>query len=122
MSRTPLKALVVDDEKEIRSILRRLMTRAGVEVCAEVSSGEDAVAWMAANHADLVIMDIQMPGMGGIEATRAIKASKPATQVFGFTGWGREQADAMSAAGASAVYAKTQLSELLEAIRKLGAG
>lgn len=115
-----MKALVVDDDPHISEILRRLLTRAGMQVCAEVSSGEDAVAWMETNQADVVIMDIQMPGIGGIEAARSIKTSKPKTVIFGFTGGGGEQADAMLDVGAAAVFTKTQLPELLDAIKKLG--
>lgn len=110
------RALVVDDDEQIREILRRLLASAGARVVAEVSSGEDALAWMSVNEAELVIMDIHMPGMGGVQATREIKAAKPGVTVFGFTGWGTADAEALLQAGASAVFEKTKLPALLEAI------
>lgn len=109
-------AIVVDDDRHIREIVCRLLPSVGVEVVAELSSGEEAVAWMADNDAAFVIMDIQMPGLGGIAATRAIKNSKPTTVIFGFTGWGTTAADAMVEAGAAAVFEKTNLPDLLKAV------
>ena len=112
-----LRGIVVDDDDQIREILGRLLPAAGVKVCAQLSSGEEAVEWLNQNDVDLLVMDIQMPGMGGIEATRMIKEAKPATVIFGFTGWGKQDVDAMLQAGATAVFGKTQVPQLLEAIR-----
>lgn len=109
-------AIVVDDDEHIREILRRLLPSAGVEIVAELTSGEEAVAWMADNNAALVIMDIGMAGMGGSEATRRIKESHPEVLIFGFTGWGSADAAEMLRAGASAVFEKTKLPDLLAAI------
>lgn len=112
-----IRGIIVDDDEQIREILRRMLPMAGVEVCAELSSGEAAVEWMAENEAEVVVMDIHMPGIGGTEATRLILSSKPATLVFGFTGWGPDDAEALKGAGARAVFDKTQFPQLLAAIR-----
>ena len=111
-----LRAIIVDDEEDMRKILGRMLPAVGIEVAAVLSTGEDAVAWMAENNAQIVVMDIQMPGIGGTEATRQIKQAKPEVTIFGFTGWGTGDIDAMLAAGATAVFEKTKLPELMAAI------
>lgn len=111
--------VIVDDDEQIREILRRLVPSVGAQVCAELSSGEEAVAWITENEADIVIMDLQMPGIGGVEATRLIKGSDPDVTIFGFTGWGTADAEAMLAVGASAVFEKTKLRDLLNVLADL---
>jgi CheY-like chemotaxis protein len=59
--------LVVDDERNVRQLLRRVLERAGYEV-TEASNGEEAVSRIASGRFDLAIMDVVMPGKGGIEA------------------------------------------------------
>ena len=81
----PACVLTVDDQAEFRSALRRLIEQSSALVLlAEAASGEAAVN--AVRHLepkpDLVLMDVRMPGLGGIAATRAIKAIRPETAVF----------------------------------------
>ena len=112
-----MRVLIVDDHEDIRKILRRLLSVAGFEVVGEVTTGEDAIAWFSEEAADLVVMDLQMPGIGGVEATRQIKAAHPAVLVFGFTGWGERDMNDMLAAGAEAVFEKTAAPALIDAMR-----
>src|SRR5213079_2669073 len=71
-----IRVLLVDDHALVREGTRRLLeTENDVEVVAEAANGEEAVEATNRLHPDIAIMDIAMPGMGGIEATRAIKVS-----------------------------------------------
>jgi two-component system, cell cycle response regulator DivK len=73
------RILVVDDQEDNRRILRDLLTASGFEVI-EGKTGEEGVALAEERAPDLILMDIQLPGIDGYEATRQIKA-KPALAV-----------------------------------------
>ncbi|HET8630030.1 MAG TPA: response regulator transcription factor [Thermomicrobiales bacterium] len=68
------RILVVDDEPQIRRLLDRALTGAGYDVTA-VASGEEALAAFAERPADLVILDLAMPGIGGLETIRRLRAA-----------------------------------------------
>src|SRR5882762_10558739 len=75
-------ALIVDDQAPFRSAARSLVGLLGCwRVVGEVASGEDAVAAAASLDPDLVLMDINLPGISGIEATRRIVAADPDVKV-----------------------------------------
>jgi two-component system, NarL family, invasion response regulator UvrY len=75
--------IVVDDQAPFRAAARAVVARLdGFELVGEASSGEDGVALVEALHPALVLMDVNMPGMDGIEATRQILARTPSTVVF----------------------------------------
>jgi len=67
------RILVVEDQEDNRQILRDLLTSAGFEVI-EAADGETGLAAAAVHRPDLILMDIQLPGLDGYEATRRLKA------------------------------------------------
>jgi DNA-binding NarL/FixJ family response regulator len=78
-----VRALVVDDQLPFRLAARAVIGRTdGFEVVGEVASGEEAVAKVAELQPDLVLMDINMPGINGIEATRQIVANHAGVTIF----------------------------------------
>jgi two-component system LytT family response regulator len=79
----PLRVLVVDDEAPARrKLLRLLREDAMVEVVAEADGGKAAVAAIAEHRPDLVLLDVQMPGMDGLDVTRALSAAHTPRIVF----------------------------------------
>jgi two-component system cell cycle response regulator DivK len=66
--------LVIEDQEDNRRILRDLLTNSGFEVI-EAVTGTDGVCFAETHHPDLILMDIQLPGIDGYEATRRIKAN-----------------------------------------------
>lgn len=82
----PLRILVADDHDVVRQGLRSLLeSRSGWEVCGEASNGREAVEMGVALKPEIVIMDIAMPTMTGLEATRQILKASPKTQVIVLT-------------------------------------
>jgi two-component system invasion response regulator UvrY len=78
-----VKVLIVDDQPPFRLAARTVIRRAeGFELVGEAASGEEAVERVAELQPALVLMDINMPGINGIEATRQIVASHPDVVVF----------------------------------------
>jgi len=82
-----ISLLVVDDEKRIRSFLKSELTRRGFRV-EEASSGEDALDRIAAKEFHVVLMDLRLPGMTGLEALRVIRTGEPGPEVIIITGHG----------------------------------
>lgn len=79
---TTVRVLIVDDQPPFRAVARTVVgVTAGFEVVAEAASGEDAVEVAADLHPDLVLMDINLGAMSGIEATRRITTERPGTVV-----------------------------------------
>jgi two-component system, NarL family, invasion response regulator UvrY len=75
--------LIVDDQPPFRAVARMVVGVApGFAVAAEAASGDEAVELAVAVHPALVLMDINLPGVSGIEATRRILAARPSTVVI----------------------------------------
>lgn len=114
--------LIVEDHQGVRQSLRKWLELSfPLYQVLEATSGEDAVTMVKALPPSLVIMDIRLPGMSGIEATQGIIAAAPATQVVMLTMYDDEahRADA-AAAGVSAYVAKRKVQkELLPVLTRL---
>ena len=77
--------LFVDDEVDFLDTLLKRMRKRRVNVSG-VKSGEDALEWLSGNAADVVVLDVRMPGMDGIETLRAIKKLNPLVEIIMLTG------------------------------------
>jgi DNA-binding NarL/FixJ family response regulator len=78
-----VSVLIVDDQLPFRAVARTVIgLTAGFEVAGEAETGEQAVTLAVAQPPDLVLMDINLPGINGIEATRRIRAAHPGVAVI----------------------------------------
>jgi DNA-binding NarL/FixJ family response regulator len=121
----PIRVLLADDHALVREGTRRLLeTEADVEVVAEAASGEEAIEAAQRLHPDIAIIDIAMPGIGGIEATRTIKAHCPETAILVLSAYDDEPyLIALLEAGAAGFLLKNiHGQELINAIRAVSRG
>lgn len=118
-----LRILVADDHEIVREGVRRLVENVpGWEVCGEANDGRAAVALAEKLKPDVVVLDLGMPELGGIEAARQIRRALAATEVLVFTGEEDEQViHEVFAAGARSYIVKGDVaSHLIAAIEALG--
>jgi two-component system response regulator NreC len=121
----PIRLMLVDDHEVVRTGLRTFLeTQSGLEVIAEAESGEAAIQLAKELAPHVIVMDITMAGMDGLEATRQIKALRPECKVLALTVHADEQYFfQMLAAGAEGYVTKqVAAEELVEAIRAVAAG
>lgn len=122
---TPLRVVIVDDHPIVRDGLKSLLSSIdGIELAGEAGSGEDAISLVEATKPDVVIMDIEMPGMGGIEATRVLAARHPTVPVLALTMYGQDEfVYAALRAGARGYLLKgAQQLDLIRAIQAVAHG
>jgi DNA-binding NarL/FixJ family response regulator len=98
----PIRLLIADDDEETTLVLRDSLPAYGFEVVGNARNGAEAGEKVAALHPEVVLMDLRMPGVDGIEATVQIKAREPKTQVVILTAYSsgdaRDLAEFMGAA------------------------
>ena len=117
----PLRVVVADDHPIWRDAVERDLAAAGLQVVGVAGDGEKAVRVCAATSPDVLICDLQMPGLNGVEVTRAV-ADRTKVLVLSASG---EQADVLEAvkAGATGYLVKSaSTAELVEAVRRTAAG
>jgi DNA-binding NarL/FixJ family response regulator len=115
-----IRVMVVDDHAVFRQgICALLARRKGIEIVGEAGDGKQALTQVAALRPDVVLMDIAMPVMNGLEATQAIRKSSPATRVLVLTQYeSKEYIFSLLQAGAAGYVLKlAPVEELVEAIR-----
>jgi DNA-binding NarL/FixJ family response regulator len=102
--------LIVDDNSLIRETLCELFVREGdFDVCGQAENGQEAVEKAQWLHPDLIVTDLSMPVMNGLEETRVLKKLMPAIQVIVFTAYTDSSVEREAiAAGVSAVLSKSQ--------------
>jgi DNA-binding NarL/FixJ family response regulator len=116
-----LRILIVDDEKAVRTALGRLLaTRKEWQVVGEAADGAEAIGMARELRPDIVIMDITMPEMNGLEATPEIKKALPAAEVLIFTQHDSTQMIQQAQnAGASGYLLKSQANWLVKAVEAM---
>jgi len=120
-----IKVMIVDDHQVVRLGLRAIMdAQSDLETCGEAADGESAVPLVRDAEPDVVIMDLSMPGMGGVEATRAILAVRPTTRVLVLS-WhadGDHVRAAMSAGATGYLLKGDESQRLVDAVRAVHRG
>jgi len=119
-----LRVLLVDDHDLFRTGLRNLLEEQGVQIVGEAANGQDAVRAVRELAPDIVVMDLNMPGMSGVDATREITAMSPLTRVVVLTISDQDQ-DVMDAivAGACGYLVKdSSIQELIRGIKAAAVG
>jgi DNA-binding NarL/FixJ family response regulator len=119
---TGLRILIVDDEKAVRSALGKLLgTRGEWKIVGEAGDGAEAIGKAKELQPDVVIMDVTMPEMSGLEATPEIKKAIPTAEILIFTQHDSAQmVQQAQKAGASGYLLKSQANWLVAAVEALG--
>ena len=120
-----IRILIADDHKMVRDGLAALLgTKRDLEVIGAVGNGQEAVEKALALKPNVVIMDLMMPIMDGVEATREIRKAAPTVQILVLTTFGTSDgiAHAIEAGALGAMMKSADHEELAEAIRKVAGG
>jgi DNA-binding NarL/FixJ family response regulator len=121
----PITILIVDDHAVVRQGVRAFLeTQADLKVVGEASSGEEGVKLAAQHVPDVVLMDLVMPNMDGVEATRQVKRVSPRTQVVVLTSYHEDEHifPAIRAGALSYVLKEISPRELTDVVRKAAHG
>ena len=121
----PVSVLLVDDHALIRRGLTDLIRyESDLNVAGEASNGQEAVEAARKLNPDVIVMDLMMPEMDGVEATRRIKADRPDSRILILTTFGTsaDVARAMAAGASGAIMKDAETDDQLAAIRAVAAG
>ena len=125
MEAAPIRILVADDHPVVRGgLVALLRTIAGFEVVGEAADGESALREVQLTRPDIVLMDVRMPGLDGVEATRRIRAAVPATRVLMLTMYDDDATvmTAMQAGAQGYLLKEAEQEEIVRAVRGVIAG
>lgn len=119
-----LSVIVVDDHHLLRRGITQLISEIpSLRLAGEAGSGEEAIRLARETQPDLVLMDLRMPGIGGLEAARRIHIALPRTRIIGVTAWDDEPLQRLFRNGFSACVGKNVTREELEqTIRRVVSG
>jgi DNA-binding NarL/FixJ family response regulator len=119
-----LRVLIVDDHDLFRSGLRNLLEEEGVNIIGEAAAGQEALQIVRELAPDVVVMDLNMPGMGGVEATRHISAIAPLTRVLMLTisDQDNDVIDAILAGACGYLLKDSSIQDLMAGIRAAALG
>ena len=121
----PITVSIVEDNDKLRGTLAKVIGRAeGFRAAGDYGSAEDALAGLPKVRPDVVLMDINLPGMNGVECVRRLKALLPQTQVMMLTVYEDTENifNALAAGAGGYMLKRTPTKELLEAIREVQRG
>ena len=125
MNDKTIKVLIVDDHAILRMGLASLLnTKKDIKVVGDASNGAMAVSKTVKLNPDVVIVDLMMPGMDGVETTKGILATSPNTKVMILTTFGTSDGiiHALEAGATGAIMKNVEFPELVAAIRSIAAG
>jgi len=121
----PVRVMLADDHRVLRDSLRLLLEHNGCEVVGEASTGEEALALAARVRPQVLVMDLEMPGVGGLAITHRIVKLSPAPHVLILSAYDDEEyvIEALTRAGAAGYLLKSDgAAELINAVRAIIAG
>lgn len=121
----PIRLLLADDQDLVRGALAALLDlETDLEVVAEVGRGDEVAAAAKAEHVDVALLDVEMPGLDGVAATRALRAELPGCKVLIVTTFGRPGylRKAMAAGASGFVVKDTPARQLADAVRRVHRG
>jgi DNA-binding NarL/FixJ family response regulator len=120
----PIRVMVVDDHPMWRDAVARDLTEAGYEVVATVAGGAQALRVAGPARPDVVVLDLQLPDMSGVEVTRGLRAAHPAVRVLVLSASGEQQdvLDAVKAGAVGYLLKSAARPEFLDAVRRTAGG
>jgi len=121
----PIRLLIVEDQPQIlRHQLKLLQAYADIELCGSARDGPEALRLLEAARPDVVLLDLGLPGLSGIEVTREILSRRPDTEVLIWTVFEEEDKvlDAIRAGASGYLLKGTPAARLVEAIREVHSG
>ena len=121
----PIQVLIVDDHPVVRAGLASMLaTQAELELIGSASSGEDALRFLEQNRPDVLLLDLRMPGLSGVETLQALKAASRSVRVIILTNYETDEDiyRAVQAGAQGYLLKNTSLREMVEAIRAVHSG